>query len=394
MTLMLPNFPTKEIVEGKSRILVATLEPSQESAEKLRSKAAVFYNPIQVTNRDTAILAVKALYTKLNHSLKICEPMCGTGVRGVRLACEAEEVSNIVMGDLSPSAIQLARLNAGRNNVSDKIKLRLLDANLLLSLHGYPGGRFDYIDIDPYGSPVTFLDSATRSLSNNGLLALTATDMAPLCGVNPRACLRKYGGKPLHNEFCHETALRLLSAATIKHAAVHEAAASPVFSYYADHYVRAYFNLESGSRRVNERLSNIGYVKYCPRCLTRFTSSDCKTENCEICDGILIIGGPMWLGELSEPDFIEKMLEASKPSDLTESRATAIIKKVKNELGFPVSFYDVDKLCSLAKVKSIPTLEFIEKVEETGHRVTETHYHNRAIKTDATARELKKILGG
>ena len=57
--------------------------------------------------------------------------------------------------------------------------------------------RYNVIDVDPYGSPTRFLDSAVRALKNGGLIALTATDMAVLCGVKALVCTRKYFGKPL-----------------------------------------------------------------------------------------------------------------------------------------------------------------------------------------------------
>ena len=39
-------------------------------------------------------------------------------------------------------------------------------------------GTYDAVDLDPYGSPVQFLDSAVQSVSEGGLLLVTATDMA------------------------------------------------------------------------------------------------------------------------------------------------------------------------------------------------------------------------
>jgi len=32
-----------------------------------------------------------------------------------------------------------------------------------------------------------------------------------LCGVHAKACVRKYGGKPMRTEYCHELAVRLLA---------------------------------------------------------------------------------------------------------------------------------------------------------------------------------------
>ena len=43
--------------------------------------------------------------------------------------------------------------------------------------------RFDVVDLDPYGSPATFLDGAVQSICDGGLLLVTCTDMAVLCGT-------------------------------------------------------------------------------------------------------------------------------------------------------------------------------------------------------------------
>lgn len=42
--------------------------------------------------------------------------------------------------------------------------------------------RFTIIDLDPYGSPTPFLDAAVQSIADGGLLCITCTDMAVLCG--------------------------------------------------------------------------------------------------------------------------------------------------------------------------------------------------------------------
>ena len=52
---------------------------------------------------------------------------------------------------------------------------------------------FDCIDLDPYGSPAMFLDSAIRSIKSGGLLLVTATDAGVLCGNGADTCYTKYG---------------------------------------------------------------------------------------------------------------------------------------------------------------------------------------------------------
>jgi tRNA (guanine26-N2/guanine27-N2)-dimethyltransferase len=69
------------------------------------------------------------------------------------------------------------------------------------------GKRFHYIDIDPYGPPVPFLDHAFGALMRRAWLAVTATDKAPLCGAHPKACLRKYLGKPITTSYSDEVGL-------------------------------------------------------------------------------------------------------------------------------------------------------------------------------------------
>lgn len=43
--------------------------------------------------------------------------------------------------------------------------------------HRISKSRFNCIDLDPYGSPSPFIDAAVQSVSDGGLLMVTATDM-------------------------------------------------------------------------------------------------------------------------------------------------------------------------------------------------------------------------
>lgn len=63
---------------------------------------------------------------------------------------------------------------------------------------------FDAIDLDPYGCPSIFLDSAVQSVKDGGMLLVTATDMAVLAGNSPETCYAKYGSVSLKIRCCHE----------------------------------------------------------------------------------------------------------------------------------------------------------------------------------------------
>merc|ERR1712209_336292 len=81
---------------------------------------------------------------------------------------------------------------------------------MLMYLHRDKDKRFDVIDLDPYGSASIFLDSAVQSVSEGGLLCITCTDMAVLCGNTPETCHSKYGSMAIKSSACHEMALRIL----------------------------------------------------------------------------------------------------------------------------------------------------------------------------------------
>ncbi|MBS7638416.1 tRNA (guanine(10)-N(2))-dimethyltransferase, partial [Candidatus Bathyarchaeota archaeon] len=254
-------FSTSQIREGAALINVPVLETCPDkSPYRAIYKAPVFYNPRMKLNRDSAVIVLKAHQRMFSKSLRLCEPMCGTGVRGIRFALEVEGLEEAVLGDVNPLAVRLAEINADLNNVSDRVRVRLMEANLLLALHASRTQRFDYIDIDPYGSPVPYIESALRACRDGGLIALTATDMAPLCGVNPRACLRRYGGWPLRTEYSKELALRLLVSSLVLAAARLEMFVNPVFSFSIDHYLRVYASVGRGARGADSCLNEVGYI--------------------------------------------------------------------------------------------------------------------------------------
>jgi len=146
------DFPTTLVREGAASLRVPEItEREGEPLEQARSRSPVFFNPRMRLNRDSAVLALGVHQRRVSRPLTVCEPMCGTGVRGIRLALETSGVERVVMGDMNSSAVRLAQENARLNGVSDRVSVRLMEANLILSLHSKPLSRFDYVDVDPDG---------------------------------------------------------------------------------------------------------------------------------------------------------------------------------------------------------------------------------------------------
>lgn len=121
--------------------------------------------------------------------------MAGSGVRTLRFLKELDNgiIKNITVNDYDKEFKKLFLKNLEINNIrynKKKINIESKDANILL----LNSSGFDYIDIDPFGSPNDFLESSISRISRRGILAVTATDTAPLSGTFPDACTRKYWG--------------------------------------------------------------------------------------------------------------------------------------------------------------------------------------------------------
>jgi tRNA (guanine26-N2/guanine27-N2)-dimethyltransferase len=326
------NFPTEIVKEGAVKVLVPKLGAFVKlPSEYAPSKAPVFYNPIMELNRDIAVLALQTHQKILKREISVCEPLAGCGIRGIRFAVEVEGVKKVLINDINEKAFHLARYNIQMNGLSGRVVPKNEDANHLLSRYGAPHKRFDAIDVDPFGSPVPYVDSAIRAIRDNGLLALTATDMAPLCGVHPKACIRKYGGKPLRTEYCHELAVRLLAGCLAMNAAKHEMGINIVLSHSTDHYIRVYATLKHGAKNADSSIKNMGYILHCFKCFNRETVMGLfwneHSGKCGECGSKMDLAGPLWLGKIFDKKFCSLMVNEAKKRKLRlEGKVEKIFK--------------------------------------------------------------------
>ena len=171
----------KIIIEEETKIKADTVDIVSKQMD-------VFYNPVMKFNRDISVLLLNSVSDK---EMNIADMLAGSGIRSIRFLLELNKnkIKNIFINDHSKDAIKNIKNNLKLNKIKNKkIIISNSDANLfLLNSMG-----FDYIDIDPFGTPNMFLDSAVKRISRNGIIAITATDTSALCGTYPKACLRKY----------------------------------------------------------------------------------------------------------------------------------------------------------------------------------------------------------
>ncbi len=392
------DFPTETIQEGKAKILVPKLKAFvKQPSDYAPSKAPVFYNPVMELNRDLAVLALQAYQRMLDREISVCEPLTGCGVRGIRFAMEVEGVRKVLINDINEKAAHLAGINVQKHNLDERITVKNEDANLLLAHYSAPHKRFDDIDIDPFGSPVRYIDSAIRALRDNGLLALTATDMAPLCGVHPKACIRKYGGKPLRTEYCHELAVRLLAGCLVMIAAKHDIGIRVIFSHSANHYIRLYATIGYGAKKADETIKNMGFIMHCFRCFHRETQkglfNNKQTIPCSECGSKMDFAGPLWLGNLVDWQFCEIMRREVKHKVLKQrEKIVKTLDFIIEESNAPATYYVLDKICDKMALPVPSTRKIVKTLKEKGFEATATHFNPKGIRTNAKAAMLIEIV--
>ncbi|MCW3982890.1 MAG: tRNA (guanine(10)-N(2))-dimethyltransferase [Candidatus Bathyarchaeota archaeon] len=389
------DFPSEIIHEGKVQVLVPNLKAyGVVPSDYAPSKAPVFYNPVMEFNRDLSVLVFRAYQHMVNHEVSICEPLTSQGIRGIRYAIEVDKVFQVMASDINHHAYELAKHNIELNNVQNKIILKYGDANRLLSSNASPKKRFDIIDIDPFGTPVPYLDSAFRALKNKGLIAATATDLAPLCGVHAKACLRKYGGKPLRAEYCHELAVRLLAGCMAKIAAQHDIGIQFMFSHSTDHYIRVYAQIGYGAKKADDSLKSVGYIMHCFSCMHReITYQPFGCPTCNECGAKMDYAGPLWTGSIADQGFVEQILaENQSIAFRNNAKISKLLTQIKNEAKAPATYYVIDKLSKKLNLPAPSNQVFLWALQKAGFQAMPTHFNTRGIKTDASALAMQKIL--
>jgi tRNA (guanine26-N2/guanine27-N2)-dimethyltransferase len=389
------DFPTETVTEGKVHILVPRLDAyRKEPSDYAPSKAPVFYNPVMELNRDIAVLAFQAYQRRAKRDITVCEPLTSSGVRAVRLAAEIHGVKQVVASDINARAYQLAQHNIHLNGLEERVALKHKDANCLLSCHGAPYQRFDVVDVDPFGSPVPYLDSAVRALRNHGILAATATDLAPLCGVHTKACIRKYGGKPLRTEYCQELAVRLLAGCAAATVAKQDIGTRILFSHSTDHYIRVYAEIAYGAKKADDSLKQMGFVLHCFNCLHRETAPTVfKSLKCPECGSQMDWAGPLWLGKIFDAQFCELVTQENTHMALRNStRITKLLALARAEAEAPALFYVLDKVSNKLRLPVPSVATMLNILHDNGFQAVPTHFNSRGVRTDASACVLQNLL--
>jgi tRNA (guanine26-N2/guanine27-N2)-dimethyltransferase len=367
--------------EGRTVLLV----PAESLALSPPPTSPVFFNPAASVSRDVSVALSAA-----GKGETFLDAMAGVGARGVRVAKESGTVSSVTLVDFNLESLKVARKAAALNGVKRKCEFANSETTSYLFSRFGRDQRYDYVDVDPFGTPARQVQGGLSATAEGGVLSLTATDTAVLCGVHKETCVRRYGAVPLNNHFAHESGLRILAGYVAKQGASLDIGVEPIAAHSTRHYLRVYVRVMPGASKADAALRSMGFVKWCPACGE--VTAEGGEVRCGVCGKKAKVAGPLWAGKMTDDDAV------AKGSKRAEEFGLGAAKEILASLGgvdsFPPWSFSTEEICSSLRIPSVPEDRVYLRLTRSGRRVMRTPFEKTGIKTDARYSEVVEAVRG
>lgn len=436
----------------------------QEGAAKILNPKGnrVFYNKVQVRNRDVSIAAINTFAAmrqqehrdaiekkaskwdatsarklaeaqakgtepepapiprpQLNDDdskITILEGLSATGLRSARYAKEIPRARKIVCNDVDADAVKSIAQNMAFNEISPELVVpSQADANLVMYQNL---DTFDVIDLDPYGTASPFMDAAVRSVKDGGLLCVTCTDMAVLCGKNSETCWAKYQAMSVRNtKYCHEMGLRIMLGALQNSAVRYKRYIEPLMSCSIDFYGRVFVRVRESPFQCKLAASKMGLLYQSTGCPSfhlqamgravhrtdppkkndfKFTPGvSSAPQRCPETGKIHHVAGPLYIGPIHSSEFataVADHMKANQDKYASLSKMHGLVRTIADELSDVPLFYDCSGLAAALHCTTPPAAKLRSAILNAGYRVSQTHCNPQGIKTDCPNHVLWDIM--
>ncbi len=305
-----------------------------------------FLNADQRFNRD---LTVSFLNTFKPHLY--LDGFSATGIRGLR--AEKEAGIRAVMVERNRKAFEILRRNLESNSSTSEAYNDTFES--IVSKF-----KFDFIDVDPYGDVVPYVDVSLNYVKNRGYIGFTATDLSVLTGSLKENTARRYGSVVANNSMRHEMGIRNLIGFIARHAVSMERGIRVMLSAYHGHFYRIILQILKGSGEAKKTAEKIGY----------FNPSK---EISELYDHIDY--GPIWIGPLEEAFTVCTL---AIPETVSEEYGMHLNGLIYEDTG--IFFDDVGEIFSMAKMNLPSIRKVLDFGNEKGLEIHRTHFSNTGVK--------------
>ena len=413
--------------EGKTLMRLFSNPDEDKVGPAIKGEDPVFYNPAMSRSRTRSVLLMQyAIENKLlgNGPIYAVDGLAATGLRARRwlneLPKESAERIHATIIDMNQYALDLA-LKTHDEFPPDHSEgeLKAINGDLRSAILNQ---GWHWVDIDPYGSPTPFLDTAIQSMARKGIIEVSATDTAALTGSSKNPLLRRYGARVRNDGLAHDSALRVLLATVGRVASKHERRIEPLISIWDSHHLRVSMRVIRSIEGANKIEDSLGWRVYSPTHeevlasiksgLHTETSLDILPMDCFLPLHHPInrdderVSGPMWIKNMGKKEVLafmteERVLQMCGPDPMKEDllkwtekefdyenrRILRSVKNLANEANAIETQHHilVDYLSSWLKIGSPPSpKKLVKSIIEAGFSASLANYGKKpSIRTDA-----------
>ena len=319
-------FPHRE-----GRTLMLLPQPSPDAnGPSAKSSGGVFYNPAMAGSRTRSVLLFgHAMGEGMlgDGTVYALDGLTASGLRARRwlneLPCTISSRISATIVDLEKEALEWAISSHKKFPPSDGAgDLQALQGDLRTEV--LSSGRH-WIDIDPYGSPAPFIDSAMQSMARSGVMEVSATDTAALTGSSKTALMRRYGARVRTDCLAHDSGMRVMLSNISRIAARHDRTIEPLLSIWDSHHLRVSFRVIKSVSSANILEEKIGWRVFAP-CKEEVAASidsglntesggDSLPMHCMLPLNFPVdrkdprVSGPLWIGPTGDRGAMSSMSE-------------------------------------------------------------------------------------
>ena len=327
----------KKFQEGKA-IFKANLSGKDKGPGKAKG---VFYNPAMRLSRDLHVAFAK----QFDFSGIMLDGLAASGIRGIRLNLEAGV--NIEFCDSSRMATETIAGNLEMNGIKSKIYNERVEDLL-------QDRKYDWIDVDPFGTPAPYLEAALKGLNDGGILGVAATDTAVLCGAKPSICMKRYGAVSMRRVAAKEVGVRILLSMIHNIASGMGKGIEPLLCYSEGHHLRVFV-------RLGERKDVI----------LKWITKDMRIVDREEKDA----GGPLW---------VRKIIKAELIPESQDGVLGKLLETLREEANGPPGLHDINNIAKAAGIGQTPQrIKIVESIRKLGSFASSSVFSSLGIKTDA-----------
>lgn len=396
------------------------LGPSSKDFQK------VFYNPAMAGSRTRSVILMKNIIDSgfLGDSeIYAIDGLAASGLRARRWLNELpEEYSKrmrVTICDLNENSLNWAMKNHEQfppSHGEGILTPRQGDLRTAVLDQGW-----HWVDVDPFGSPMPFLDTAIQSLARRAVLEISATDTAALTGSSRTALMRRYGARVKTDGLAHDSGMRVLLACIARNAASHDRSIQPILSIWDSHHLRVSVKVTKSIKVSNELEENLGWRVASPKVEEVQASIDAKLMPPSSLDSLPMhcflplsypinrkdnrVSGPLWVGQIGNESimagFTEEIamslcttsLDEGKLLSWTERDFELEKRRILRSIRYIQQEAEVadcrcliltDDLASWQNQGSPPSPnKMIELIQNKGFKAARSHYSKPSFRTNA-----------